>query len=117
MRAHHEYDYLNIRYLYLHRADPVKAAISFDTSYRRPFPLTMATPTGPPSLVLPTTSYWYYFSRAETDTFRGRYTTPLAPYSTNPANDVDDDDNAAPSDDKTYGAIGESVDVKHVVTN
>ena len=46
----------------------------------------MATPTAPPSLVLPTTSYWDYFDCAETYTFRGRYNTVLAPFTINPIN-------------------------------
>ena len=40
----------------------------------------MATPTRPPSLVLPTTSYREYFARTETDIFCGCYSSFLAPY-------------------------------------
>ena len=45
----------------------------------------MATPTGPPSLVPPTTSYRDYFTRAETNTLRGRYAVVLVPYAIYPA--------------------------------
>ena len=46
----------------------------------------MATPTAPPSLVLPTTIYWDYFDCAETYTFRRRYNAVLAPFTINPIN-------------------------------
>ena len=44
----------------------------------------MATPTGPPSLIPPTTSYRDYFACTETETFHVRYMAILAPYSINP---------------------------------
>ena len=59
------------------------AASRFDPSSLRPLPPTMATLPRPPSLVLPKNSYWDHFSRAETDTFHGRYAV-LAPYSMDP---------------------------------
>ena len=55
----------------------------------------MATPTSPLSLLPPKTSYQYYFSRANTDTFRRRYAAVLAPYVINPVTAVA---NAAPVD-------------------
>ena len=46
----------------------------------------MVTPPGPPILILPTNSYQYYLSHAETGTFHGRYADVLTPYSINLAN-------------------------------
>ena len=44
----------------------------------------METPTGPSSLVYPTTSYQEYFARSETDTFCERYSAVMTPYYIDP---------------------------------
>ena len=41
----------------------------------------MATMISPPSLVSLTNRYWDYFDRTETETFHGRYSAVLVPYS------------------------------------
>ena len=84
MRAHQKYGYWNIKKKYLHHPEPVRSASIFNPSSRWLLSPTMATPTGSPSLTLVTNSHWYYFSRAETNNFRGHYAAVMVLYSIDP---------------------------------
>ena len=68
----------------LRSADPVRAGSSFDPCSLCPITPTMATPTGPPIFIPQMNSYWEYFARAETNTFRGHYFAVLVQYSIDP---------------------------------
>ena len=46
----------------------------------------MATPTGPPSLILQTNINREYFASADTNTFHRRYAAVLVPYFIDPSN-------------------------------
>ena len=73
---------------------PTSNLVAF--SSRRAFQHTMANLEYPPNLVPPTTIYHDIFACAETNTFCGRYTDVLMPYSVDPS---DLDAAAVPADD------------------